>query len=228
MGYSRLPQVTVDDRGNTGKTLQGGINGSLSSRILLALDVSPVNDPPIVLIPTSIETEVPLFAEEDRIGIIGADCCGWSNDNTHGSTIISNSSIVVTDADITYDFAAGGITPQQSYSRWTLAQAHAREESALKPTHVNDTVTLTVSATRGGILLSGSRSKVSVTDISEEREVVGGGDNSLDFFPSLAVVGPMWAVAESLKGMRYRTSLNWNSWAGLGTAELEHVVLEVS
>lgn len=217
----------MDDRGNAGKS-QGGINGSLSAEILLALDVSPVNDPPIILLPTSTSTQTPLFAEEDRVGVFGADCCGWSSEDTHSLTIISNSSIVVSDADITYDFVASGTSPQQSYSRWILAQPYVREESALQPTHVNDTFTLTASAIRGGILLSGSGSEISVTTISDGRNSVGGGDTPPDFFSSLTVVGPMWAVAESLKGMRYRTSLNWNSWAGLGATGLENVVLEVS
>ncbi|CAM9843433.1 unnamed protein product, partial [Hapterophycus canaliculatus] len=43
-------EVTVDDRGNGGKTLQG-TNGSLSSTILLAIDVSPINDAPTFEIP---------------------------------------------------------------------------------------------------------------------------------------------------------------------------------
>lgn len=214
----------MDDRGNSGKSLEG-VNGSLSHDISLAFDVSPVNDPPILVMPTSLSSEIPLFTEEDRIGTVGADCCGWSDENTLRHTIISNSSIALLDADISYNHADGSTTPQQSYSRWILAQDKINENTV--PT-IDDTVTINISVAWGGVLLSNVRSEVSITGISGEEENAEGKFIPSGFYSSMTVIGPLWAVGEALKGMRYQSSLNWNSWAGLGMSELDRVALEVS
>lgn len=220
----RWLQVVVDDRGNSGKSLEG-VNGSLSSGIFLAFDVSSVNDPPTFVIPTSLSSEIPLFTEEDRVGTVGADCCGWSDKITPRPTMISNSSIVLLDADISYNLADGGTTPRQSYSRWILAQDPIGENPV---STIDDTVTLTISVAWGGVLLSNVRSEVSITGVSGEDETAEGKFIPLDLYSSMTAIGPLWAVAESLKGMHYQSSLNWNSWAGLGISELDHVTLEVS
>lgn len=211
-------KVTVDDRGNGGKTLQG-TNGSLSSTILLAVEVSPVNDAPTLTIPTSDEPSAPLTAEEDRLGVVGADHLGWSQNNILDSTIVSNASIVLADADVVY--SARATTPQQPYSRWTLESSATASAAA-----VDDTVTVTVTVSHGGVRLSDARSEVTFSVVS--RAAAATSVESSEFAAELQLSGPMWAVADALKGMLYRTDLNWNSWVGSGGSQLQPVVSEVS
>lgn len=213
-------KVTVDDRGNGGKTLQG-TNGSLSATILLVVEVAPINDAPTLTIPTAGEASSSaalLTAEEDRLGIVGAGRFGWTNENILGSTTISNASIVLADADVTY--ATGATTPQQPYSRWRI------ESSAvgLAP-EANDTMTVTVTVSHGGILLSDARSEVTLLVLSRAAATTA---TSSEFAAELELSGPMWAVADALKGVLYRTDLNWNSWVGSGGSQLQPVVSEVS
>lgn len=216
---SLSPQVTVDDRGNGGKTLQG-IDGSLSSTILLAMDVAPVNDAPTLTVPTADEVSSSaalLTAEEDRLGIVGAGYFGWSDENILGSTTISNASIVLADADVAY--ATGATTPEQPYSRWKI------ETSAVdSASEVNDTMTVTVTVSHGGILLSDARSEVTLLVLSPAAAT---STFSSEFAAELELSGPMWAVAGALKGVLYRTDLNWNSWVGSGGSQLQPVVPEV-
>ena len=205
----------MDDRGNGGKTLQG-INGSLSSTILLAVDVAPVNDAPTLTIPTA-EDDALLTAEEDRLGIVGVGHVGWSDENILGSTIISNASIVLADADVAY--ASGATTPQQPYSRWAI------DSSAMgSASEVSDTISVTVTVSHGGILLSDARSEVTLSVLSPAAATTA---SSSEFAAELELRGPMWAVADALKGMLYRTDLNWNSWVGSGGSQLQPVVSEV-
>lgn len=208
----------MDDRGNGGKTLVE--SERLSSTLLLAVDVMPVNDAPSILIPTADANSAPLSAEEDRVGIVGVDCCGWSTENIAGATIISNSSIVLSDADIEYQ--ADGVVLQQRDNLWTLTRGDGMESPTSLATYVNDTVSVTISVSHGGILLHGARSEVTVA-----ASPAATGDISQSYTGSLHLSGPMWAVADSLKGMRYKTNLNWNSWVGSGGTELRPVLSEV-
>lgn len=210
----------MDDRGNGGKTLQG-TNGSLSSTILLAIEVAAVNDSPTFSIPTVDEassTALPLTAEEDRLGVVGARHFGWSGEDIVGSTTISNASIELADADLMY--AAGNTTPHQPYSRWTLEPSENASSATL-----NDTVVVTVAVAHGGVLLSDARSEAALLVISTAAATSAA---SSEFAAELQLSGPMWAVADALKGMLYRTDLNWNSWVGSGDGDLQPVVSEVS
>lgn len=206
----------MNDRGNGGKTLQG-TNGSLSSTILLAVEVARVNDAPMLTIPTAADATF-LTAEEDRLGIIGAVHSGWSDENILGSTTISNASIVLADADAVY--APGDLTPQLPYSRWRMVSSAIG--SAFE---ANDTMKVTVEVSHGGILLSDARSEVTLVVISPAAATTA---SSSEFAAELEMSGPAWAVSEALKGMLYRTDLNWNSWVGSGGSQLQPVVSEVS
>ena len=206
----------MDDRGNGGKTLQG-INGSLSSTILLAVEVAPVNDAPTLTIPTADDAAL-LTAEEDRLGVVGVGHVGWSDENILGSTTISNASILLADADIAY--ASGATTPQQPYNRWTIDSS-----SAGSAHEVNDTITVTVTVSHGGILLDDARSEVTLSVLSPAGGTTA--SSSSEFAAELELSGPMWAVADALKGVLYRTDLNWNSWVGAGGSQLQPVVSEV-
>ena len=210
----------MDDRGNGGKTLQG-INGSLSSTILLAVDVAAVNDSPVFTIPTADEassSSLPLTAEEDRLGVLGVRHFGWSGENIVGSTTISNASIELADADTTY--AAGTTTPRQPYSRWMLEPSVEAPTTAL-----NDTMVVTVEVSHGGVLLSDARSEAALLVVSPAASTIAA---SSEFAAELQLSGPMWAVADALKGMLYRTDLNWNSWVGSGGGgQVQPVVSEV-
>lgn len=208
--------MTLDDRGNGGKTLQG-TNGSLSSTILLAVEVEPVNDAPTFSVPTAAEASFSLTAEEDRLGVLGANHFGWSRTNILDSTIISNASIILADADLTY--STGATTPRQPYSRWTLLSV-AGESAAL----LDDTVTATVTVSHGGVHLSDARSEVELLVVS--RAAATSVEFS-EFAAELQLSGPMWAVQNALKGMMYKTNLNWNSWVGSGRSQLQAVVSEV-
>lgn len=205
--------MTVDDRGNGGKSHHGNADGSLSTSILLAMQVEPVNDPPMILVPTAVSSSLSLTADEDQIGIVGVSCCGWSEDNIIGATAISNSSIVLSDADYSYD--SDGATLQRTSSRWALAQEDDSPTSAL-----NDTVTVTISTGHGSVQLNEPRSEVTVEDVSS-------GNTKGESTSLLQVSGSTWAVADALKGLRYRTALNWNSWVGSGGEDLHPVVAEV-
>lgn len=205
--------MTVDDRGNGGKSRQGNADGSLSASILLAMQVEPINDPPMILVPTAVSSSFSLTADEDQIGIVGISCCGWSEDNMIGATTISNSSIVLSDADYSYD--SNGATLQQSSSRWALAQ---EDDSPTSP--LNDTVTVIISTGHGSVQLNKPRSEVTVEDVSS-------GNTQGESTSLLQVSGSTWAVADALKGLRYRTALNWNSWVGSGGEDLHPVVVEV-
>lgn len=217
--YPILPKVSVDDRGNGGKTLQG-TNGSLSSTILLAVEVAAVNDSPTFSIPTADEfssSSLPLTAEEDRLGVIGARHLGWSGEDIVGSTTISNASIELVDADITY--AAGNTTPVQPSSRWTLESSENASSATL-----NDTVAVKVAVAHGGVLLSDARSEAVLLVVSTAAATSAA---SSEFAAELQLSGPVWAVTDALKGMLYRTDLNWNSWVGSGGGDLQPVVSEV-
>lgn len=205
----------MDDRGNGGKTLQG-TNGSLSSTILLAVEVAPVNDAPTLTIPTADDDSL-LTAEEDRLGIVGAGHFGWSDENTLGSTTISNASIVLADADVAY--ASSATTPQQPYSRWTIGSSAVGAAP-----EVIDMMTVTVTVSHGGILLSDARSEVTLVILSRAAATTA---SSSEFAAELELSGPMWAVADALQGVLYRTDLNWNSWVGSGGNQLQPVVSEV-
>lgn len=210
----------MDDRGNGGKTLQG-TNGSLYSTILLAVDVAPVNDAPTLTIPTAEEAASAaalLSAEEDRLGIVGVGHFSWSAEDLLDSTTISNASIVLADADVAY--ATGATTPQQPYSRWSIKSSEIESSS-----EVNDTIAVTVTVSHGGILLSDARSEVSLVVRSAAAATNA---SSSEFAAELELTGPLWAVADALKGVLYRTDLNWNSWVGSGGSQLQPVVYEVN
>lgn len=209
------PKVTVDDRGNGGKTLQG-INGSLSSTILLAVEVVRVNDAPTLTIPTADDATI-LTAEEDRLGLVGAGHFGWSDENILGSTTISNASIVLADADVAY--TPGATTPQQPYSRWKIESSVEGSAS-----ETSDSMTIIVTVSHGGVLLSDARSEVSLVVLSPAAATTA---SSSEFAAELELSGPMWAVADALKGVLYRTNLNWNSWVGSEGSQLQPVVSEV-
>lgn len=203
----------VNDRGNSGKTPFG--NGdSLSSQVLLAVKVEPVNDPPTLLIPTPASGVAPLSAEEDRLGVVGIDCCGWSTENIIDATVISNSSIVLSDIDASCETDRTSL--HQPYNRWTLVG----EQSTVVP---NDTMTVKLVVSHGGVLMSDARSEVS---IKTGPAVTGIAPQA--FFASLELNGPLWAVADALKGLRYKSELNWNSWVGEGEPLLQPVISEVS
>lgn len=210
----------MDDRGNGGKALQG-TNGSLSAEILLAIEVVWVNDPPTFLIPIAAEASAFLTAEEDRIGIVGVDCCGWSVENILGAAIISNSSIVLTDADLKYQ--TDGTTLKQISSRWVFAEGRVVDSSMPVAMPLNDTLIVKISTLHGGVFLRDARSEVVFEDSSTAANNLPGG-----YAASLQLSGPLWAVADALKGIRYKTNLNWNSWLGPGGTHLQHVVSEVS
>lgn len=210
------PKVTLDDRGNGGKTLQG-TNGSLSSTILLAVEVAPVNDAPILSIPAADQGYGPLTAEEDRLGVLGVSHFDWPHTNILDATIVSNASIVLVDADVAY--STGATTPQQPYSRWTLPSS-ATDSAAT----VDDTVTVTVTVAHGGVHLSGARSEVEILVVSRAAAT---SIESLEFAAEIVLSGPMWAVQDALKGALYKTNLNWNSWVGSGGSQLQAVVSEV-
>lgn len=205
-------KVIVNDRGNSGKTPFGN-GGSLSSQVLLAVKIEPVNDPPTLLIPTPASGVAPLSAEEDRLGVVGIDCCGWSTENILDATVISNSSIVLSDIDVSYE--TGGTSLHQPYKRWTLVG----EQSTVVP---NDTMTVKLVVSYGGVLMSDARSEVS---IQTGPAITGLAPHA--FFASLELNGPLWAVADALKGLRYRSELNWNSWVGAGEPLLQPIISEV-
>lgn len=205
----------MDDRGNGGKTLQG-TNGSLSSTILVAVEVAPINDAPTLTIPAANDGAL-LTAVEDRFGVVGTDHFAWSEENILGSTTISNASILLADADVAYE--TGATTPQQPYSRWKIESS--AEGSAAE---VNDTMIVTVTASHGGILLSDASSEVTILVLSPAAATTV---SSSEFAAELELRGPMWAVADALKGALYRTDLNWNSWVGSGGNQLQSVVTEV-
>ena len=208
-----LSKVIVDDLGNGGKVPVG--NGdSLSSEALLAVKVTPVNDPPMLFIPTPVFDGSPFFAEEDRLGVVGIDCCGWSMENILSATVISNSSIVLSDADVSYEM--DGTSIQQPNIRWKLIG----EEDSVQP---NDTVAVGLKVSHGGILMSKVRAELSM-----EAVPAATGDVSRSFSRSLKLQGPLWAAADALKGLRYRSDLNWNSWGGSAESQLQPVISEVS
>lgn len=215
-----LSQMNVDDRGNGGKTLQG-TSGSLSSGIALAIEVAPVNDPPTLGIPTADEPFASLVAEEDRLGIVGAAYFAWPERNTVGVTTISNSSIELADDDLTYD--ADGTTLRQPYSRWTQVDDDGLESATSTSGSADDTMTVNISVSHGGVILDRARSEVTFGDTS-----AGTNGAYAEYAGQLQLSGPMWAIADALKGMRYRSELNWNSWLEFGGTQLQPVVPEVS
>lgn len=215
-----LSKVVVDDRGNGGKTLQG-TSGSLSSGVVLAIEVAPVNDPPTLVIPTSDKPFAPLVAEEDRVGVVGAAYFGWPEGNILGTTTISDSSIELTDDDLTYE--ADGTTLRLSYSRWTQAGKDGLESATSTSGSMNDTMTVNISVSHGGLILDHARSEVIFEDTSAATD-----GTYPEYAALLQLSGPMWAVADALKGMKYRSELNWNSWLEFGGSQLQPVVPEVS
>lgn len=215
-----LLKVIVDDRGNGGKTLQG-TSGSLSSSIVLAIEVAPVNDPPTLVIPTADTSFSPLVAEEDRLGIVGAAYSGWPEGNILGMTTISVSSVELTDDDLTYE--ADGTTLQRSYSRWAQVGRDGLESATSTSRPMIDTMTVNISVSHGGLILDHARSEVTFEDTSAATN-----GTYPEYAAQLQLSGPMWAMADALKGMRYRTELNWNSWLEFGGSQLQPVVPEVS
>lgn len=215
-----LSKVVVDDRGNGGKTLQG-TSGSLSAGIMLAIEVAPVNDPPRLVIPTANKPFGPLVAEEDHLGIVGVAYFGWPEGDILGMTTISDSSIELTDDDFTYE--ADSTTLRRPYSRWTQAGKDGLELATLTSRSMNDTMTLNISVSHGGLILDHARSEVTFEDISEATNGTYPG-----YAAHFQLSGPMWAISDALKGMRYRSELNWNSWLEFGGSQLQPVVPEVS
>lgn len=147
---------------------------------------------------------------------MGIDHVGWLDTNILDSTTISASSIVLEDADAVY--APGGTTLQPPQSRWT------HESSTSPPASINDTVEVTVQASHGGVLLSGARSEVTLVVVSSAQT---SGVYSSEFAAEMRLSGPLWAVADALKGILYRTDLNWNSWVGSAGNQVQPVVTEV-
>lgn len=212
----------MDDRGNGGKTLQGTY-GSLSSRTLLAIEVMPVNDPPVLLTPRVDKStpSVTFTADEDRLGIVGVDDFGLPQKNILGATTISNSSILLSDADVTYD--SDDTTLHQASGRWVLAREDGVESPSSLSEHVNDTVTVSISVLHGGVLLSHARSELTFEGTSAVAN-----EMPSEFAARVRVSGPMWAMVAALKGMLYKTDLNWNSWIVSGINQLQPVISEVS
>lgn len=210
--------MKINDRGED--TPSERTHRALSASVLLAIDVVPINDPPVVSVPTATGDGAFLTADEDRVGIVGTDCCGWLRENIVDATTISNWSVVLTDADARY--GVDGVTPTPSYSRWTIAQgeSHGTVHSVGIP--VNDTMAVTITTAHGGILLCDARSEVKIGGYSAANN-----SNSSDFSSSLEVSGPMWAVAQALRGLRYRADRNWNSWLGPGGTDMHPIVTEV-
>lgn len=147
---------------------------------------------------------------------MGIDHVGWLDENILDSTIISTSSIVLEDADAVY--APDGTTLRPPQSRWT------HESTTSSPASVNDTVEVTVQVSHGGVLLSGARSEVILVVVSPANT---SSMASSGFAAEMRLSGPVWAVADALKGMLYRTDLNWNSWIGSGGNQVQPVVTEV-
>lgn len=215
-----LSKVNVDDRGNGGKTLQG-TSGSLSAGIVLAIEVEPVNDPPTLVIPTADNPFSSLVAEEDRLGVVGGAYFGWPEGNILKMTTISDSSIELLDDDLTYE--ADGTTLRQSYSRWTQAGQDGLESETSTSGSMNDTMTVDISVSHGGLILDHARSELTFEDTSAATD-----GTYPEYAAELQLSGPMWAMADALRGMRYRTELNWNSWLEFGGSQLQPVVPEVS
>lgn len=205
------------------------MSGSLHSSIILAIDVAPVNDPPRIIVPLEFTNDPPLTAEEDQMGTIGTDCCGWSDENTLGGTTISQQSITLIDADIDYESRSkDGADSEKMLSRWTVSPANGSSSqlTSSSAVYANDTVTVTISVKHGGVLLREVRSQVSMSYIEAEDKIAEEYDPT-KYVPLLVLGGPLWAVARSVRSMRYRSNRNWNSWVGSGSAGLEPVILEV-
>lgn len=213
-------KVVVDDRGNGGKTLQG-TSGSLSAEIVLAIEVAPVNDPPTLVTPTADKPFGPLVAEEDHLGIVGIAYFGWPEGDVLDMTTISSSSIELTDDDFTYE--ADGTTLRRPYSRWKQAGKDGLELETFTSRSTNDTMTVKISVSHGGLILDHARAEVTFEDIPEATN-----GTYPEYAAQLQLSGPMWAMADALKGMRYRSELNWNSWLEFGGSHLQPVVPEVS
>ncbi|CAM9142464.1 unnamed protein product, partial [Choristocarpus tenellus] len=191
-------EVSVNDRGNGGKTLQS-IDGSLNDSILLVVDVSPVNDSPRLIVPLMGDENESLTAHEDSPGMMGTDCCPLSLlPNLQGASIISNSSILLEDPDI--PITASSLSDE---NRWTLlSQANKSSTAPIEQ------VELKLVARYGAILLQDVLSDVTLTGVSSgtDRLVPNG------FMSELQLTGPMWAVSQALRGMIYQSDRNWNSW----------------
>lgn len=229
----RHRKVTIDDGGEEGTTSEG--NDTLSTfGIALAVHVAPVNDIPRVIVPREFMDKGPLTAQEDRVGVIGTDCCGWSSENIIEATIISNASVELADADLPPHGQSLGEVGERlrgTKSRWVVAPAYAEDHGAgsLQAPPLNETVTLEISVRYGGVLLSDVHPQASINNGPEGFEIR---DSSTDletwYASSVKMSGPLFAVARSVRGMRYRTRRNWNSWVGSGKAGLEPVKFEVS
>lgn len=229
----RSGQVSVSDSGDAGRG-SGAAEGARPHTIALAVDVAPANDAPEIIVPPEFFGAVPATAEEDRVGVVGMDCCGWSPDNAAGATAISKPSVVLTDADVGPEGESrdgpGERDPPVRRSRWALGSADgdgtlAAPSPGLRP---DDTVSLTITANHGGVRLDQVLSGVSVTDARALDDVVAEGEDLGRFYSPLTLVGPLWDVARAVRGMRYRSKRNWNSWVGSGGRGMEPVVREVS
>lgn len=216
-----LSKVSVDDRGNGGKTLQGA-SGSLFAGIALAIEVAPINDPPTLSIPTANTPFTSLVAEEDGLGIVGANYFAWPEKNILSMTTISNSSIELADDDLTYE--ADGTTLRQPYSRWVQVDNGGLESSTSTSGFTDDMMRVNISVSHGGVVLDRARSEVIFEGVSAANN-----DGAYsEYAGQLQLSGPMWAMADALKGIRYRSELNWNSWLEIGGSQLQPVVPEVS
>ncbi|CAM9199449.1 unnamed protein product, partial [Discosporangium mesarthrocarpum] len=221
-------QVHVDDRGNGGKS-DANAAGSLTASAMLAVKVAPVNDPPVIIVPLRREDGGLLNAYEDAPGLVGTDCCGSTDQNLQGTSIISNPSIIIEDPDISIDRLTGKPGPSHPKSRW--GHPFPATESLWEP---DDEVVLTFSVRHGGIRFQEVLSEVTSTEVPSP-----GGDGTASaisegFLSGLELQGPLWAVAKAVRGIVYRTDRNWNSWtgrgqgAGLGKIEAHFEAEEVS
>ena len=112
--------LSVNDLGNT------GFGESLKHYRTIRITVHPVDDPPVLVIPTPASGYLELL--EDTAGVIGEDCCGWVEE---GELVrISGEPIQISDPDMKWPnhLALAGSKfndlPFNGYSRW---KANARQ-----------------------------------------------------------------------------------------------------
>ena len=132
---------TVDDLGNT------GAGGPQFHERRMAIMVTPVSDVPRVVMPAG-QTGAPtdlgfLTVLEDNGGVIGEDCCSWTDLSASDVALISPTSIHIADADIAvvrdptrWLIPNTTTEPYSTYTRW-LAPAAAEGTQSTYTTHTD-------------------------------------------------------------------------------------------
>jgi ELWxxDGT repeat protein len=218
-----LLTIFVTDLGNSG---QGGPLTHLRHALL---EVHPVNDAPRIVLPHDGGVEPStLRVCEDVVGVIGADCCDWAEDEVamtlfrNGSwQHISRTGIQVRDLDQKPPTRGSWVLPNTTtVIRYDLKTDLDRTRRRSPAEYDPDLFTVTLTVAHGNISLNRVATKA-VTFLE--------GDGFLD--ERVTFRGKLEDVNRALLGAMYVSQLDWNSERPLlspAGLELEAIAITVT